>query len=118
MSEVEAHTMIRDEFRKEFFAMPQRDQLKTLVRRAVIDVYGSSWTTPGSRAVVAEAAATAQDAWDAHLAQAAREVQMADEIDEDGPACDVCGKGVLKSIGIQQDATDTEPEIWWHPSCG
>jgi hypothetical protein len=40
-----------------------------------------------------------------------------DEIDDDGPGCEVCGQGVLKSIGIQLDGTKAVPDKWWHPSC-
>ncbi len=81
LAEFRRKTLIQDQYRAAFFKMPQREQLKTLVARAVIDVYGSSWTTPESRDTIAEAAAVAQDAWDAELARIAAENSLNETLD-------------------------------------
>ena len=39
------------------------------------------------------------------------------DVDDDGPACEICGEGVLRSTGFQQDETDATPEKWWHEDC-
>ncbi len=67
-------SLVKDENRKDFFALPQGQQFILLVQRAVIDVYGSSWTTPESREEVARAALSAQERWDESLRRTAHEL--------------------------------------------